>query len=730
MAVKTKGKVNNKVSEKQASEKQGSEKQEHTLSSGRFYPLGATLTDEGVNFAIYSKYAQEVYLLLFDRADGEPVETIRLENRIKHIWFTFVHDIKAGQMYGYKIKGPYDPANGFRFNENKLLIDPYAKAVSGKLVNKDNLLLGYDPDSPDKDLSFDSRDNSSIVPKSIVIDDGFDWEGDRSPQIPLNQTIIYETHLKGFTAHKSSKVKNSGTYLGFIEKIPYLKTLGITAVELLPVQEFHVDDFLVQKGLSNYWGYNTTSFFAPEWSYSTQTEPGCQVSEFKAMVKELHKAGIEVILDVVYNHTGEGNELGPTVCFRGVDNQTYYSLAGTEEHHYRYYMNYSGCGNSINAGNPQVIRLIADSLRYWVEVMHVDGFRFDLATVLGRKEEGFSPYSTFFDVISQDPVLNRVKLIAEPWDLETYQVGNFPIDWCEWNGRFRDTVRRFTKSDGGQAAEFARRFTGSGDLYGDDGRTPYNSINFITCHDGFTLKDLVSYNEKHNEANLENNRDGSTDNNSWNCGEEGDTDKEDVKSLRLQQARNFMCSLLLSLGTPMILSGDEVLRSQGGNNNAYCQDNELSWFNWDLVKDNADFLKFTRELIKLTTRYKALQTAKFYKDRPIGHLENFSLKWYGRELDQPDWSNPEERTVAMHLHAKERHGFEYHLLIIFNADYRTQTVEIPELPSPFKWYRKIDTSLPSGEELLVHGREIEHMPADYYMVNPRSTVLLLAADIA
>jgi len=704
------------------------DKMARKISSGRFYPLGATLCEDGVNFAIYSQYAEEVSLLLFDSADGEYVETIKLENRTKFIWHTFVHGLKAGQLYGYKIKGPYDPARGFRFNEHKLLIDPYAKAVTGKLVNRDNLLLGYDASSPEKDLSFDSRDNSTIVPKSVVVDDRFDWEGDAPPEIALEHTIIYEAHLKGFTAHSSSRVKHRGTYLGFIEKIPYLKTLGITAIEFLPVQEFQVDDFLVQRGLSNYWGYNTTSFFSPEWSYSTQSSPGCQVTEFKTLVKELHKAGIEVILDVVYNHTGEGNELGPTVSLRGVDNTTYYALAGDEEYPYRYYMNYSGCGNSINATNPQVIRLIADSLRYWVEEMHVDGFRFDLATVLGRQAGGFSPYSTFFDVLSQDPVLNKVKLIAEPWDLQTYQVGNFPVGWSEWNGRFRDTVRRFVKSDAGQLAEFAKRFIGSADLYGDDGRTPYNSINFITCHDGFTLNDLVSYNQKHNEANLESNRDGSVENNSWNCGEEGDTDNEEVMNLRLQQARNFMCALLLSLGTPMILSGDEVLRTQGGNNNAYCQDNELSWFNWDLVKKNSDFLRFTRELIKMTNVYKALQISKYFKDQPIDHLDHFCVTWFGRELEQPEWNTSEESTFAMQIHAQEPHDLEYYIFVIFNADFRTQTIELPELSSPFKWHRKIDTSLPAGEDFLTHGREIEHMPADYYMVNPRSTVLLLATN--
>lgn len=696
------------------------------ISKGKYYPLGATPCEDGVNFAIYSQFATDVFLLLFDAGREEPRNVIRLENRTRFIWHAFVHNIGPGQLYGYKIKGPYEPRSGFRFNENKLLLDPYAKAVTGKARNIDNLLLSYDPDSPEKDLSFDSRDSTPIMPRSIVIDDAFDWQGDRHPDIPIELTVIYEAHPRGFTAHKSSGVKHPGTYLGFIEKIPYLKDLGITAVELMPVQEFYVEDFLEKKGLTNYWGYNTIGFFAPECSYSTMSEPGCQVPEFKTLVRELHKAGIEVILDVVYNHTGEGSELGPTICFRGVDNFTYYILGGDGDQPFRYYMNYTGCGNSVDACNSQVIRLIADSLRYWVEVMHVDGFRFDLATVLGRRGDSFSPRSTFFDVISQDPVLSKVKLIAEPWDIGTYQVGNFPVDWCEWNGKFRDTVRRFNKGDAGQTGDLARRISGSSDIYGDDGRSAYNSVNFITCHDGFTLYDLVSYNYKHNEANLEENRDGSNDNNSWNSGEEGETSNREILALRRQLARNLFLILMTSMGTPMILGGDEFLRTKRGNNNTYCQDNELTWLDWNLTRENSDFLDFCRNIIHMTDAYKAMQVTKYFKGRPITHLEQFDADWFGKELGQPEWNNPEERTLSLLLHAREKGGFEYYILFIFNGDYRTQTVELPELPLPFRWGRKVDTSLKPGEDFKKLGEEPEVIPADCYIASPRSVVILLA----
>lgn len=697
------------------------------ISTGKYHPLGATLYEEGVNFAIYSQYASEVFLLLFDRPDGDPKDIIKLENRTKHIWYTFIQVLKAGQLYGYRIKGEFNPAYGMRFNENKLLIDPYAKALTGKLRNVDNLLLAHNPHSPVKDLSKDNRDNTSVVPKSIVVDDHFDWQGDAPPDIPFHELIIYEVHLKGFTAHRSSGVKNPGAYLGFIEKIPYLRDLGINAVEFLPIHEFYVEDILRNKGLTNYWGYNTIGFFAPELSYSTERSPGCQVNEFKILVRELHRAGIEVILDVLYNHSGEGNELGPTFSFKGIDNSTYYCLAGTPHEPYRYYMNYTGCGNSLNLANPHVIRFVMDSLRYWVEVMHVDGFRFDLASVLGREDGFFQKSASFFDAIAQDPVLNHVKLIAEPWDIGTYQVGNFPIDWSEWNGKFRDTIRKFGKGDRGQVKDLGWRLTGSADLYGEDGRSAYNSINFITCHDGFTLNDLVSYNNKHNEANLEDNRDGTHDNNSWNCGVEGETGDVHIINLRKQLIKNYACYLLFSCGTPMILGGDEFMRTQKGNNNAYCQDNEISWFQWEDVKKNSDLLTFFKKAIAFEKRCTILQRRKFFfgEDLDADCIPDFS--WFGKDLGKPSWDDPELRTLCFQLDGGEEKSIwgDYHLFFILNADFHLQSIKLPQLTNGKKWYRVIDTSLKSGEDFLDIGKEIKIDPPDHYIANPRSTVVLI-----
>ena len=705
-------------------------KTDKKISRGRYYPLGAELYKDGVNFAIYSQNASAVFLLLFNKADSAPSDIIKLENRTKYIWHAFVHNVKAGQLYGYKIRGDFNPSYGLRFNENKLLIDPYAKALTGKFRNPENLLLAYDTNFPGKDLSLDSRDNTSIVPKSIVIDNSFDWQNDSHPDIAFEKLFIYEVHLKGFTAHPSSGVKKPGTYTGFIEKIPYLKDLGINAVEFLPLQEFYIEDFLVNRGLTNYWGYNTIGFFVPESSYSTKRYSGCQVNEFKTLVRELHKAGLEVIMDVVYNHTGEGNELGPTLCFKGIDNTTYYSLAGTDTDPYRYYMNLTGCGNCLNFSNAHVIRFVMDSLRYWVEKMHVDGFRFDLASVLGRDEGFFKKSSAFFDAVSQDPVLNRVKLIAEPWDLGTYEVGNFPVDWSEWNGRFRDTIRKFGKGDNGQIRELGWRLTGSADLYGDDGRSAYNSVNFITCHDGFTLKDLVTYNYKHNEQNLENNIDGTYDNNSWNCGTEGERNDINIINLRKQLIRNYFCYLLFSSGTPMILGGDEFMRSQGGNNNAYCQDNEISWFNWDEVKKNSDILEFFKNTVALTKRYPILQRRKFFLGADMDNDNVPDIAWFGKGLEWPLWSDPEQRTLCCQLDGGEESSEfgDYMLFIILNADYNTQDIRVPYLKDSKQWYRVIDTSLKAGEDILAPGQEILLDPPEHYIVNPRSTVVLIGKE--
>jgi isoamylase len=700
-----------------------------TLSDGNYYPLGATLAEGGVNFALYSQNASKVFLILFDHPSGEPTDVIELKQRTKFIWHVFVRGLQAGQLYGYRVCGPYDPKQGLRFNQHKLLLDPYAKAVTGKCRNLDNLLLGYDPFSPEKDLSLDTRDNTAFVPKAIVIDDQFDWQGIPRPEVSLEKLVIYETHLKGFTAHPSSRVTHPGTYLGFIERISHLRDLGINAVELLPIHEFYVDDFLLNRGLTNYWGYNTLGFFAPEYSYSTQRTPGCQVGEFKTLVRELHRAGISLILDVVYNHTGEGNELGPTICFKGIDNPNYYALTGPADQQQRYYMNYTGCGNSVDLSRTAALRLVMDSLRYWVEVMQVDGFRFDLASVLGRggDEKQFQRSAVFFDAISQDPILNRTILIAEPWDLGTYEVGNFPVDWSEWNGRFRDTMRKFGKGDPGQLADLGWRLTGSADLYGEDGRSAYNSVNFITCHDGFTLNDLVSYNEKHNELNGENNTDGTNDNASWNCGAEGPSTDPAINQLRRQLVKNYALYLLFSSGTPMLLGGDEFLRTQLGNNNAYCQDNEISWFDWNLVEQNSEILSFFRKAIAFTRRYTILQRRKFLLGEDLDANNVPDLEWFGLNLDQPAWGDPSSHLMCFQLDGGEEKSEvgDYRLFIILNSDYRLHGVSLPHPGDGMRWYRVIDTSLPSGEDFLEAGFEIPLDPAERYLANPRSTVVLL-----
>jgi glycogen operon protein len=702
-----------------------------TVSPGKWYPLGATLQDDGVNFALYSKHASEVYLLLFEASRGSPTDVIRLDAQDKYVWHAFVHGLKAGQLYGYKVRGPFDPQHGYRFNEHKLLIDPYAKALTGKHRNTDNLLLGYLAASSERDLSFDERDSSDCVPKSIVIDDRFDWQGDAPMDASLEDLCIYEVHLKGFTAHRSSGVANPGTYLGFIEKIPYLKALGTTAVELLPVQEIYVEDFLLNKGLTNYWGYNTIGFFAPESSYSTAPSSGRQVTEFKMLVRELHKAGIELILDVVYNHSGEGNEMGPTLCFKGIDNPTYYCLTGDARAPGRYYENFTGCGNSLDFGSPHVIRFVMDSLRYWVEVMHVDGFRFDLASVLGREDGVFRGSASFFDAIAQDPVLSRAKLIAEPWDTATYQVGNFPIDWSEWNGRFRDTVRKFGKGDGGQLKDLGWRLTGSADLYGDDGRSAYNSVNFVTCHDGFTLYDLVSYSLKHNEANQEQNRDGSDDNNSWNCGVEGDTADPAIIALRKQLIKNYACMLFFSLGTPMMLGGDECLRTQRGNNNAYCQDNEISWFDWERVRQHADIVRFFNKAIAFARAHGVLRQRKFFQGRDFNQDSVADIAWFGTDLDEPHWSDADSRTLCYRLDGGEAASdrSSYYLFIILHGGYQAQSVRIPPAAEGTGWFRVIDTSLAGEDDFVDPGHEVMVDPPDTYLVNPRSTIVLITKRI-
>ncbi|MCC7539516.1 MAG: glycogen debranching protein GlgX [Deltaproteobacteria bacterium] len=700
-----------------------------TLSAGRHWPLGATVYPDGVNFAVYSKHATEVFLQLFAPGSDEPTDVIRMPHRRQLVWHCFVHGVGGGQAYAYRVRGPFDPKNGHRFDEHKLLIDPYAKALSRKVDDRDNLTLSYDPASPERDLSFDERDSSPVVPRSIVVDDsGFDWQGDRPPSVQLEELVLYEVHLKGFTAHASSGVRHPGTYLGFVEKIPHLKALGVNAVELLPIHEIFVEGFLRERGLTNYWGYNTLSFFAPESSYAASREPGASVHEMKTLVRELHRAGIEVILDVVYNHSAEGSELGPTLSLRGIDNASYYALTGPPDQPRRYYMNWSGCGNSLDLANPPVLRLVMDSLRYWVSEMHVDGFRFDLASVLAREEGRFRIGSAFFDAVSQDPVLARVKLIAEPWDLGTYEVGNFPIDWSEWNGRFRDTVRRFVKGDAGVVPELAARVAGSADLYGDDGRSAYNSINFVTCHDGFTSWDLVSYDRKHNEANLESNRDGANDNHSWNVGVEGPSDDADVNRMRRRLAKNHICCLLFSSGTPMLLGGDEMLRTQLGNNNAYCQDNEISWFDWALADVNRQHVEFVRKAIGLLRRFPVLARRRFLSGRDSDGNELPDVLWFGVDGGQPDWGDPSLRTLCYQLDGSEAHApaGHYRLFFVFHAHHELKGVRLPQLPDELRWHRVLDTSLEPGHDLLDAGAEVLLDPQDHYLVNARSTVVLLA----
>ena len=704
------------------------------LTAGTDSPLGATPTATGVNFAIFSQHATDVYLLLYSTADGQPTDVIPLQGPTNGVWHIHVDGVEAGQLYGYRLGGPFDPAAGLRFNTAKVLLDPHAKAVTGKFRNTENLLLAYDPEPGAGELVVDDRDSGPIVPKAIVIDDNeFDWAGDAPPASRLEQLVIYEVHTKGFTAHQSSGVNQPGTYLGFIEKIPHLTALGVNAVELLPVHEYYVDDFLLQRNLTNYWGYNSIGFFAPESSYSTGQAPGCQVDEFKTLVRELHRAGIKVLLDVVFNHTGEGNEMGPTLSFRGIDNPSYYTLTGPPEQPRRYYMNFSGCGNTCDFDSSTVVALVLDSLRYWVQHMHVDGFRFDLASVLGRtgSGDGFASTAPFFDAVLADSVLKDAILIAEPWDIGTYQVGNFPVDWSEWNGRFRDTLRRFTKGDSGQLPDLGHRLTGSADLYGDDGRSAYNSINFVTCHDGFTLHDLVAYDHKHNEANGEDNRDGSDDNNSWNCGAEGDTDDAQVLALRKQLVKNHLCTLLFACGTPMLLGGDEFLRTQGGNNNAYCQDNAISWFDWSLAERNADVVAFAKQAIAMTRRFPALQRRKFLlgADLDADHIPD--LSWFSPDGNAPNWSNSESRTLCYQLDTDDTlpGGAVISLFFILNADFENQWIVLPQLRGGYGWHRIIDTSLPSGQDFAEQYTEIAVDPADHYIANPRSTVVLIAHAI-
>ncbi len=621
---------------------------------GNPYPLGATWMKNGVNFALFSESAASVDLCLFDSPDARQ-ENIRIPmtEHTDQVWHVFLPDVKPGQLYGFRVFGPYDPDRGHRFNSSKLLIDPYAKAIAGR-VNWADEMFGYVVGGPAEDMARDFRDDAWGMPKSVVIDPEFDWGETQRPQIPLHSSIIYELHAKGFTK-LNEKVPEEirGTYagLGSEPAIAYLKDLGVTAVELLPVHAYINDKALVDRGLTNYWGYNSIGFFAPDAKYSASGAVGGQVKEFKEMVRNLHAAGLEVILDVVYNHTAEGNHLGPTLSFRGIDNQAYYRLSPEDP---RFYMDFTGTGNTFNLLNTRTLQLVMDSLRYWVLEMHVDGFRFDLASTLARDANGVNKLHAFFEIIHQDPVISQVKLIAEPWDVGEggYQVGNFPILWAEWNGKYRDTIRSFWKGDEGKIGEVAYRLTGSPDLYQTSGRRPYASVNFITAHDGFTLNDLVSYNDKHNEANGEENRDGDNNNHSWNHGAEGPTDDAEINQLRLQQRRNFLTTLLLSQGVPMLTAGDEWARTQQGNNNAYCQDNEISWLDWDHSHSQKSLLDFTKRLIKLRHDHPVFRRPKFFQGRRIRGSEIRDVMWFtpgGAEMNDDEWNSPFVRCLGMLL---------------------------------------------------------------------------------
>jgi isoamylase len=620
---------------------------------GKPYPLGATWTTKGVNFAVYSENATGVDLCLFDNMDA-PVEQIRIRmtEQSDEVWHVFLPDIQPGQLYGYRVYGPYDPANGLRFNSSKLLLDPYAKAISGT-INWSDEMFGYTL-STGNDLIRDYRDDAWGVPKSAVIDPAFDWGSDKPPATPLPESVIYEVHVKGFSMlcpGIPEALRGSYAALGSTYGVDYFRKLGVTAIELLPVHHFVDDNMLVDKGLRNYWGYNTIGYFAPDARYSSSGVQGEQVREFKTMVKNLHAAGIEVILDVVYNHTAEGNHLGPTLCFKGIDNANYYRLLKDDP---RYYMDYTGTGNTLNVMRPRVLQLIMDSLRYWVTEMHVDGFRFDLASTLARELHAVSKLSAFFDIIHQDPVLSQVKLIAEPWDVGEggYQVGNFPVLWAEWNGKYRDAVRGYWKGDEGHIGDMGWRLTGSPDLYEMNGKRPYASVNFITAHDGFTLADLVSYNEKHNEANGEGNRDGESHNRSWNCGAEGPTKDPQINALRRRQQRNFLATLFLSQGVPMLCGGDEYGRTQQGNNNAYCQDNEISWLSWNWDDAATTLHEFSCRLIHFRHEHPIFRRPKFFQGRKIRGSEVKDIMWFnpgGTEMTDEEWGTSFVRTLGMML---------------------------------------------------------------------------------
>ena len=691
------------------------------------YPLGANWNGEGVNFALFSEHAERVELCLYD-ADGRN-ETARLSLRhTDQVWHCYLPEARPGQLYAYRVHGPYKPSEGHRFNPNKLLLDPYAKQFAGALRWTD-AHFGYRLGDADEDLAFDDRDNAADMPKCVVIDAAFTWGDDRPPRTPWHETVIYEVHVKGFTQQHpevTQALRGSYAALGTAPVIDHLKLLGVTAVELMPVHSIIDDRHLIEKGLRNYWGYNSIGFFAPDMRYSSNGN----INEFKTMVRQLHSNGIEVILDVVYNHTGEGSRLGPTLCFRGIDNASYYRLAPDDP---RNYVDFTGCGNTLNMRHPRVLQLIMDSLRYWVQEMHVDGFRFDLASALARELHEVDRLGAFFDIIHQDPVLSQVKLIAEPWDLGEggYQVGNFPIGWTEWNGKYRDTVRAYWKGDGGLIDELAFRLTGSSDLYGPGGRRPYASINFVTAHDGFTLEDLVSYNDKHNEANGEDNRDGSNDNLSWNAGVEGPTDDPAIRALRAQQKRNFIATLLLSQGVPMLLAGDEIGRTQQGNNNGYCQDSELSWLGWELGDDERGLLAFMQHMVQLRREHPVFRRRSFFQGRHIRGSDVKDIAWFkpdGAEMTDDEWPKSFARCLGVFLGGeglddvdeRGRPIRDDNFLLLLSAHHEEIGFTLPALHPDARWEMEVDTARGNGLE-----RDGPHAAGAQYPLAGRSLVLLI-----
>lgn len=675
------------------------------------YPLGASYDGAGVNFALYSQVAQKVELCLFDEHDAET--RIEMTEQNSYVWHNYIPGLQPGQRYGYRVYGPYDPVHGLRCNPNKLLLDPYAKAIEGN-IDGDESLFSYWFKSPDDTSAMNDLDSAAHTMKSAVINPYFDWGNDQHPYISYHDSVIYEAHVRGMTNLNMDVPPDiRGTYAGlaYPSVIEYLKKLGVTAIELMPIHQFVNDSFLQEKGLSNYWGYNTIGFFAPHNAYSSSGERGEQVNEFKSMVKAYHHAGMEVILDVVYNHTAEGNHMGPTLSFKGIDNASYYRLVEGDQQHY---FDTTGTGNSLLMRSPHALQLITDSLRYWVTEMHVDGFRFDLAATLARQFQEVDKLSAFFDIVEQDPIISRVKLIAEPWDLGSggYQVGGFPSSWSEWNGRYRDTVRDFWRSQPSTLPEFASRLMGSSDLYQVNGRRPVASVNFITAHDGFTMNDLVSYNEKHNEANGEGNRDGESNNRSWNCGVEGPTNIPDVNDLRQRQMRNMFATLLFSQGIPMICGGDEVARTQQGNNNAYCQDNEISWTNWHLDKGRKELLAFVSKLIHLRLDHPVLHRRRFFTGREPGDDSNTipQVEWFdhtGSIMDMDDWQNTHAFSMMIYLNGSDIPEVDWYgnrmvdndFILIFNAHYEPIMFTLPDERYGRKWQLVVDTHNPNEPAL-------------------------------